>query len=153
MNAISFIDGSFTDEFFPFSLTRSIADIRCGILTIREKWGHYLKDIPTLPAGFSISANIIPDQALIQSLSLKNGEYSFQTSKRLLNLTDILRYNETEIKNDFLLITAGRISQPISPTNRVTGSAIFLESGAVAEHCYLNANEGPIYIGKEATIL
>jgi UDP-N-acetylglucosamine diphosphorylase / glucose-1-phosphate thymidylyltransferase / UDP-N-acetylgalactosamine diphosphorylase / glucosamine-1-phosphate N-acetyltransferase / galactosamine-1-phosphate N-acetyltransferase len=153
MNALSFVDGSFTDDFFPFSLTRSVADIRCGILTIREKWIHYLKDIPTLPLGFSIAANIIPDQALIQSLFLKNPENSIQTSKRLSNLTDILCYNETELKNDFRLITTGRISEPISPTNKVMGSAIFLEPGAVVEHCYLNASQGPIYIGIDAIIM
>jgi hypothetical protein len=38
----------FTEEFcspenlFPFTLTRQIQDIRVGILTIREKWEHYL---------------------------------------------------------------------------------------------------------------
>jgi UDP-N-acetylglucosamine diphosphorylase / glucose-1-phosphate thymidylyltransferase / UDP-N-acetylgalactosamine diphosphorylase / glucosamine-1-phosphate N-acetyltransferase / galactosamine-1-phosphate N-acetyltransferase len=153
MNALSLVDGPFTDDFFPFSLTRSVADIRCGILTIREKWVYYLKNIPASKIGFSFPANIIPDLALIQSLSLKNQENSFQNSNRLLNLTDILSHNEQELKKDFFLITAGRISRPISPTNKVTGSAIFLESGAVVEHCYLNASKGPIYIGKEATVM
>src|SRR5215216_1958642 len=38
----------FSEEFcrpenlFPFTLTRQIQDIRVGILTIREKWEHYL---------------------------------------------------------------------------------------------------------------
>ena len=31
------------EKLFPFSLTRRIQDIRIGILTIREKWEHYLK--------------------------------------------------------------------------------------------------------------
>ncbi|HEY4935510.1 MAG TPA: putative sugar nucleotidyl transferase, partial [Puia sp.] len=147
------VDGPFADDFFPFSLTRSVADIRCGILTIREKWNHYIKNVLTIPGGLSIPANIIPDQALIRSISQNNPENSFQQSKKLLNLTDILLYNDREITNDFILITAGRNSEPISSTNKLTGAAIFLEPGAVVEHCYLNASEGPIYIGKDALLM
>ncbi len=55
MNALSLVSGSFADDFFPFSLTRSVADIRCGILTIREKWNSYLKNNPSFPAGISDS--------------------------------------------------------------------------------------------------
>ena len=64
MNAPSLVSGSFADDFFPFSLTRSLADFRCGILTIREKWNYLLKNNPSFPAGISIPANIIPDQEL-----------------------------------------------------------------------------------------
>ena len=35
-------DNGFHDRFKPLSLTRSIADFRVGILTIREKWEKYL---------------------------------------------------------------------------------------------------------------
>ena len=40
----------------------------------------------------------------------------------------------------------------LPPTN-YTGSAIFLEPGAVVEHSYLNASEGPIYIGRDALVM
>jgi UDP-N-acetylglucosamine diphosphorylase / glucose-1-phosphate thymidylyltransferase / UDP-N-acetylgalactosamine diphosphorylase / glucosamine-1-phosphate N-acetyltransferase / galactosamine-1-phosphate N-acetyltransferase len=153
MNALSLADGPFADKFFPFSLTRSVADIRCGILTIREKWFYYLKHIQSLPAALSVPANVIPNHALIRSLLSKNREDIFQYSNRLLSLTDILRHNESELKNDFLLITEGRLSEPISNTNKVMGSAIFIEEGALVEHCYLNASLGPIYIGKETQIM
>lgn len=42
MNYILF-DGSFRDSLLPFTFTRPVADIRVGILTIREKWEHYLR--------------------------------------------------------------------------------------------------------------
>ncbi|MGY5350993.1 putative sugar nucleotidyl transferase [Wenyingzhuangia sp. IMCC45533] len=42
MNYILF-DGSFRNNLLPFTLTRPVADIRIGILTIREKWEKYLK--------------------------------------------------------------------------------------------------------------
>ncbi len=42
MNYILF-DGDVRTSLFPFTLTRPVADIRIGILTIREKWETYLK--------------------------------------------------------------------------------------------------------------
>lgn len=41
MNYILY-DGSVRDALLPFTFTRPVADIRIGILTIREKWEHYL---------------------------------------------------------------------------------------------------------------
>lgn len=41
MNYILF-DGSARDQLLPFTFTRPVADIRIGILTIREKWEKYL---------------------------------------------------------------------------------------------------------------
>ncbi len=41
MNYILF-DGTVRDSLLPFTYTRPVADIRIGILTIREKWEHYI---------------------------------------------------------------------------------------------------------------
>ncbi len=41
MNYILF-DGNVRNQLLPFTYTRPVADIRVGILTIREKWEHYL---------------------------------------------------------------------------------------------------------------
>lgn len=153
MNAPSLVSGSFEDDFFPFSLTRSLADFRCGILSIREKWNYRLRENPSFPAGISISANIIPDQELIQSILELNERFALGKTAILLQLPDILSYNSSEIKNDFDLITRERLTSAISSTNKLTGSAIFLEPGAVVEHCYLNASEGPIYIGRDALVM
>jgi UDP-N-acetylglucosamine diphosphorylase / glucose-1-phosphate thymidylyltransferase / UDP-N-acetylgalactosamine diphosphorylase / glucosamine-1-phosphate N-acetyltransferase / galactosamine-1-phosphate N-acetyltransferase len=51
------------------------------------------------------------------------------------------------------LITKGRKSQKISSGNNLTGSNIFIEKSARVEHSYLNSEEGPIYIGKDVTIM
>ncbi|HEY2650123.1 MAG TPA: putative sugar nucleotidyl transferase [Puia sp.] len=153
MNAPSLVSGSFEDDFFPFSLTRSLADIRCGILTIREKWNYLLKNNLSFPPGISIAANIIPNQDLIDSIPETDTILNPDKTIRLAQLTDILHYNLTEIKKDFDLITKGRQTTKISVTNKSTGSEIFIEMGAVVEHCYLNAVEGPIYIGKEALVM
>jgi UDP-N-acetylglucosamine diphosphorylase/glucosamine-1-phosphate N-acetyltransferase len=153
MNVPSLVSGSFKDDFFPFSLTRSLADFRCGILTIREKWNYLLKNDLSFPAGITIPANIIPNQELVQSIRVQKAEFDLGKANMLLQLPDILLYNSTEIKKDFDLITSGRVTTTISSTNIITGSAIFLEPGAVVEHSYLNASEGPIYIGKDALVM
>ncbi len=153
MNSLSLVEGPFSDDFFPFSLTRSVADIRCGILTIREKWDIYLKNEPAISGALTFNANIIPDPGLIRSLSQNILDHSLKNENILRNPVDILHYSEREIKNDYHLLTKGRISEPISSTNRLTGSAIFLEPGAIVEHCYLNASDGPIYIGKDSLIM
>jgi UDP-N-acetylglucosamine diphosphorylase / glucose-1-phosphate thymidylyltransferase / UDP-N-acetylgalactosamine diphosphorylase / glucosamine-1-phosphate N-acetyltransferase / galactosamine-1-phosphate N-acetyltransferase len=66
---------------------------------------------------------------------------------------NIFQFNNWAIEQDFELITNGRKSQKISSSNKVSGSDIFIEKGARIEHCFLNAEEGPIYIGKDVTIM
>ncbi|MDH5414901.1 MAG: putative sugar nucleotidyl transferase, partial [Flavobacteriaceae bacterium] len=46
MNYILF-DGSVRNSLLPFTYTRPVADIRIGILTIREKWEKYLGNTTT----------------------------------------------------------------------------------------------------------
>ena len=68
---------------------------------------------------------------------------------------DIFQLNNTVLREDFIQLTEGRISQPISDTNTIIGdlSQIFLEEGAVVEGSILNSKTGPIYIGKDAEIM
>ena len=59
-----------------------------------------------------------------------------------------------EIKADFQLITDGRKSQPIHPSNFLKNPEnIFIEEGASVEFASLNASDGPIYIGKDAEVM
>ncbi|HEX3165603.1 MAG TPA: putative sugar nucleotidyl transferase [Chitinophagaceae bacterium] len=67
---------------------------------------------------------------------------------------DIFQINDHAIREDFQLLTEKRKSQKISKTNRVIKAGnIFIEKGAVVEHCILNASEGPIYIGKNSLVM
>ncbi len=66
----------------------------------------------------------------------------------------IFQLNDWALREDFTLIRGNRKSKPVSRTNKVTKpSKVFLENGVKMEHCYLNAENGPIYIGKNATIM
>ena len=67
---------------------------------------------------------------------------------------NIFQLNDYAIREDFALLTKKRGSQKISKTNKVVKPGnIFIEKGAVVENCFLNASEGPIYIGKNALIM
>lgn len=73
---------------------------------------------------------------------------------RITRSYHIFTLNGQEIKSDFELITAGRKSAPISDSNKIFGKyPIFMEEGAVMEHCTINTNNGPVYIGKDALIM
>lgn len=66
----------------------------------------------------------------------------------------IFQLNDEAIRNDFKVITKGKKSAPLSPTNKTTGAEnIFIEEGVKAEFVTLNAATGPIYIGKDCEIM
>ncbi|HET8858595.1 GlmU family protein [Marivirga sp.] len=69
-------------------------------------------------------------------------------------LWHIFQNNASEIKMDFKLVTEGRDSEPINdPYSKVYGEKnIFIEKGASIKASILNAENGPIYIGKNAQI-
>lgn len=69
--------------------------------------------------------------------------------------TDLFSYNDKAIDFDFQLLTKGRTSQPLSPTNGLLGNVedLFIEEGAQVEFSTLNTRTGKIYIGKDAEIM
>ena len=76
------------------------------------------------------------------------------TFRRITRPYHIYIENREEIISDFKLITEGRNSALISDTNRISGKyPVFAEDGAVMEHCIVNTNEGPVYLGKKAIIM
>jgi len=208
MNLILF-DNQHKVAMQPLTFTRPQAALRCGILTIKEKWEFYLGccagylTSPELAAKYPgdlgddnlfISGSLLPSEQLVDSIQdLKIGEVLMQNEHVLAVRTgadqammvanedvssfmvktfegdinyvekifQLLPLNQKEIKGDFALITKGRQSQPISDTVAVVGANhnpelknhIFIEPGATVEHVYLNPKDGPIYIGKNATVM
>ena len=197
MNYILF-DGSARNQLLPFTYTRPVADIRVGILTIREKWEKmlgftsstvtedYLIDkfpMIEMEQNIFINASVLPTKhlvSLIQNLSenkalfidneplaffaKEDQEIDFETFDvlpytnddilRIENTWDIFKYNGEAIKRDFKLLTTDRESQLIPEmTVSFNKDQIFIEEGAVLPLCSLNANDGPIYIGKDSEIM
>lgn len=67
---------------------------------------------------------------------------------------DITRFNDLLLRDDFLLITKGRISQRPDTSNKISSPEnVFIEEGAVLNEVTINASTGPVYIGKNALIM
>lgn len=200
MNYILF-DSFRRDNLLPFVFTRPVADIRVGILTIREKWEKYLdaktstltedylgKKYPLQKADDNILINgsVLPTSQLVERIvQLNSGETLVKDDailamrlsadeidkleenedliERLFegeflkvnNSWDIFSINAQAIRDDFELLTKDRKSAPLPETNFVKGNRknIFLEKGAKVDFAFLNAENGPIYIGKDAEVM
>jgi UDP-N-acetylglucosamine diphosphorylase/glucosamine-1-phosphate N-acetyltransferase len=205
VNITLFDTASHRADLLPLSYTRSVADFRVGISTIREKWERvftstteiltesYLQAKYTRKATTGetlyISSSLLPNYDLsktLENLAIDTALYkdqlllAFKTAKAQLNFEnleilasqmqrvyygneidfiarpkDIFSLNHNAIESDFELLTKGKISQKLSDTNILVGSAdrLFIEEGAVVEASVLNTKTGCIYIGKEAEIM
>ncbi len=197
MNYILF-DGTVRNALLPFTYTRPVADIRIGILTIREKWEKYLGFTTTtlteeyleekypmveLEENILINASFLPNPKLVDTIKrLQKNEAIVQDDEiiaffatdvqeetdfdaytkieftdsiiQVKNTWHIFSKNEEAIKADFELLTDGRKSEPIPDTvNCIGKNHIFLEEGVDISFATLNASKGPIYIGKNTTIM
>lgn len=124
MNYILF-DGPARNQLLPFTYTRPVADIRVGILTIREKWEKHLLATTTtvtedylsekwpmveLEANVMINASFLPTETLVDKIkSLKKNEAIFKDEEVIafyteedqedidLETFDAIEYNEDVI--------------------------------------------------------
>lgn len=148
------------EQLYPFTATRHVADIRIGILTIREKWAllnarknsHIDENIVTVPANILPSIENI--DAILASIKAGNLLADDENIKSINHPWDIFLLNAWAIKKDVELITDGRKSQPLSSTNKaISPENIFIEEGAKVEHSIINAATGPVYIGRNAEVM
>jgi len=203
MNIILF-DDSTRYDLLPLTHTRPIADIRCGIMTMRERWEHfagkptgslteaYMQDVYPMNGAndnlfingsifatrelFAAISNLQPQERLVQdnliiAARVNDDSITFSTKmpspaqvkeipytgalKRLQHTWDIFSFNEEAIINDYALLTEGRTSQPVPHGVTVAGKGqLFIEEGAKLNiGCIINADCGPVYIGRKAELL
>jgi UDP-N-acetylglucosamine diphosphorylase/glucosamine-1-phosphate N-acetyltransferase len=195
MNLVLFDDPALRINLLPFTFTRPVADIRIGIITIREKWEHYFgvksssltehylqAKYPAQVGANNILVNgaLCPDENIVQAIkqltigqSLVSGTVvlaaytstlDISSAKEVINyqhpytLIDqpwkIFLHNAAELKKDFVLITKGRKSAGIHDKHTIVYGEenIFIEEGADIKASVLNAESGPIYIGKNAVV-
>ena len=75
-------------------------------------------------------------------------------AENLLFPWQIVSWNDEQLRKDFLLLFARSMTKKISETNKIIQPEnIIIEEGAVVEHCIINAATGPVFIGKNATIM
>ena len=167
MQYLALEDVSCTNDLLPFTATRSVLDIRMGILTFREKWEQLLGPNNILVVQDSLTpalpANILPTRALAARIreEMQRGPLNSSSIDRIITHGRLIRYpwhifqhNAEALIEDFEIIRAGRSSMPMPAPVVVTNpGSIFIEAGARLEHCVLNASTGPIYIGRNAEIM
>lgn len=158
-------DIPYNKSLYPFTALRSLVHIRIGILTLYEKWqmavpgkillSSQLTEDDRGNAGYlKIPANLIPSAHFLETLRSPGELPATDDCKILRKPWDIFAYNDWAIREDFDLITSRRDSEEIGPGNRVVSfENIFVEPGAAIHFSFLNAQEGPIYIGKNAEIM
>ena len=158
-------DISFENTLFPFGIARSVAHIRTGILTIFEKWqfcfpGKVFIASEKLIRDFNETecikypANFIPSCEFLKQVSVQKEKLAFTTDCKILEHPwQIFEYNNWAINQDFKMITEGRTSEKIPSSNQfISPENIFIEAAAKINFSILNAESGPIYIGKDAEI-
>lgn len=186
-------------QLLPFTYTRPVAEILMGVLTIKEKWQHYLdQPISHITENYLsrkyqgpstrediviINGGVIPDKSLVERiLMLKNSEAiskngmllavkldQFDTYEGLSNIEGkeyedevqfiskpwhIFKETGDQIRRDYEIVTKGRESNLISDEHTIVYSKenIFLEDGVSIKAAILNAERGPIYLGKNSAI-
>ena len=124
MNYILF-DGEHRDALLPFTYTRPVADIRIGILTIREKWELFLGATTTtvtedylsekypmveMEYNVMINASYLPNEALVTQIkNLKENQavfdgnilvafYSLEHQEIDVNSLEVLQLEESLLK-------------------------------------------------------
>ncbi len=222
MNLIFFDLPDHREALKPFTLTRPVAALRVGILTLQEKWERRLSKVSAveqsshlteayLSEKFSltvaadnllINAAVYPTEALVQQVvtlqsgqtiayegalvaarcpkealahltaafvrqnlyttvadSVRQDQPSLEANQEpgvtvLRHPWDIFTHNEEQIRQDYALITQQRASQEITdPYTRIyQPDQVFVEEGAVIRAAIINAEDGPVYIGKNASV-
>ena len=158
-------DLSFKNSLFPFGVIRSAAHIRIGILTILEKWQFYFPgkvfvasenlSLPVSEPGWiHYPVNFIPSHEFLKNISYYKEKLPFTPDCKILEHPwHIFEYNDWALRQDFKMITDGRVSQTIpSSCHAVSVENIFIEPGARIDFSILNAEAGPIYIAENAEI-
>lgn len=201
MNYILFDEKPTRINLLPLTSTRPVADMRFGILTLREKWEklldtktstltekHFAKKFPLKKENDNIliNASFVPSTDLVNQINklehdsvLTKGDkiiairLKFDDVEGLISQDgdledvefngDVEKVNyawdlfsnlEKQIAFDFELLTKGRKSQKLSKTNQILSEEnIFVEEGAKVEMAMINAENGPVYIGKDAEIM
>lgn len=127
MNYILF-DGKVRNSLLPFTFTRPVADIRIGILTIREKWERYLNcttstktadylsikyPLKSAADNVMINASFLPTMELVEAIKeIKKGEVIWHNdmvvayySVSPATETDLSGYNKTSFDHSVLQIS------------------------------------------------
>ncbi|HYF66794.1 MAG TPA: GlmU family protein [Ohtaekwangia sp.] len=117
---------------------------------------HVVDAIKALPSGYFLVKDnlLIAANNPVQEMNERNIVAYNEPITVIDKPWKIFRENAGEIKRDFKIITEGRISAPINdPYTRIyANDNIFIEVGVEIRAAVLNAESGPIYLGKNSVV-
>lgn len=108
MNYILF-DGPFRDNLLPFTFIRPVADLRIGILTIREKWEMHLKSTTTTVTEDYLSDKFpmveMDENVMINASYLPNNELvelvrNLQENQAIFKDEDVIAFFTKDAQDD-----------------------------------------------------
>jgi len=141
------------------------------------KTEEYLQPLYSpVPAGdhIYINASVLPMAELVQQIidlkpgqticdekgtvayaGSENGEkIQVNGLRRLVYPWHIFQLNDEVLRSQFSLISKEKFGvQTAESTHVINASEVYIEDGCTIEHAVLNASTGPIYIGKNVTIM
>jgi UDP-N-acetylglucosamine diphosphorylase/glucosamine-1-phosphate N-acetyltransferase len=107
MNYILFDDQKVREDFLPLTFTRPIADLRFGILTMREKWEHLI--------GFKTST--LTDDYLSKKFPLIKGEDNFLINSSICPSKELYEVIKSLIPNQALISNEKIIAMRLDASN------------------------------------
>ena len=112
MNYILF-DGEYRDNLLPLTYTKPVADLRIGILTIREKWENYL-GFTTTTVTEDYLADKFPMVEMEENIMINA---SILPNEGLVELVKAIKPNEAVFKNDQLIAFFTRENEEVDFDN------------------------------------
>lgn len=109
MNYILF-DGPYRDNLLPFTFTRPVADIRVGILTIRQKWESFLEYTTTTVTEDYLSDKF-PMVEMEENIMINA---SFLPSNEIVELVKNLEYNQALFKGEDVIAFFAKGGEEVS---------------------------------------
>jgi UDP-N-acetylglucosamine diphosphorylase/glucosamine-1-phosphate N-acetyltransferase len=114
-----------------------------------------IDQITTLHAGQCIydATGFIAGVGATNDIKNYDTAINLDEQKRFYYPSDLIDYNNAQIRFDFELVAAGKKSEPVPDSCSATNKdQIFIEKNATLLNCHLNASTGPIYIASGAEI-
>jgi UDP-N-acetylglucosamine diphosphorylase / glucose-1-phosphate thymidylyltransferase / UDP-N-acetylgalactosamine diphosphorylase / glucosamine-1-phosphate N-acetyltransferase / galactosamine-1-phosphate N-acetyltransferase len=163
MPPIKLLENESSLHFFPFTETRSLLDLRIGIFTLKEKWQHLLSYAPLVVGaketsvasaenGTELAANLVP----LEDLPENPGQLTAWLARQPLleRPWQMPLLVGAAIQSDMHWLRKHHHAATVpGHVTCIHPEKIFVEFGAQLEHCILNAEDGPIYIGKQSRIM
>lgn len=153
---ISFLTQEYLQKKFPRNIEKALAVNGSWLPDAQALQAlNSLKEDQALYFGKVFLAGYIGETEKNLSFAAERTPVQLSFEPVLLQKTwQIFQFNGSEIKKDFSLLTKGRTSQPVNDPYTIVYGAdqVFIEEGVKIKAAVLNAESGPIYIGKNTEI-